>query len=104
VSEKPTRLATVRERLRVTFPDRVIEVRTRPFDYDLYARTTVKHGWPDRSENPMGYLLFIAWSAARHDGAIDPTMTYETFRDEADDLEQLGTDEPDPTQPAPTAG
>jgi hypothetical protein len=94
------RLKTVREHLRVTLPDRVVEVRTRPFDYDLYSRTAARHSWPDQKANPVGFLLFIAWSAARHDGAIEATMTYEAFRDAADDIEQLVAEDVDPTGPA----
>jgi hypothetical protein len=52
----------------------------------------------------VGYLLFLAWSAARRAGAIDPTLTYEKFKERAEDLAELGDEPVDPTPPAPGAG
>lgn len=99
-----SRLDTVRQHLRVTLPDGPIDVWTKPFDMDLQAITAQKHGWPTGKENPVGYLLFLAWSAARRTGAIEATLTYEKFKELAEDLEELEPEHVDPTEPGPGPG
>jgi len=97
-------LNTVRQHLRVTMPDGKFDVWTKPFDYDLQGLTAKKHAWPPPSDNPVGYLLFLAWSAARRTGQIDATLSYERFKEAVEDLEQLDEEQVDPIQPDPGAG
>jgi hypothetical protein len=99
-----SRLKGVRQNLRVTLPDKTIDVATKPFDYDLYGLTAKKHGWPEASENPVGYLLFLSWSAARRTGQIGTDVPFERFKELVDDLEELEPETVDPTVPAPGAG
>jgi hypothetical protein len=94
----------VRQHLRVTGIGDPIEVWTKPFDYDLYGLTAKKHGWPTVQENPVGYLLFLAWSAARRGGQIEATLTFEKFKEAVEDLAELEDEPVDPTQPAAGAG
>ena len=99
-----SRMKGIRQHLRVTGVGAPFEVWTKPFDYDLQGLTAKKKGWPDAQENPVGYLLFLAWSAARRTGQIDQTLSYETFKEQVEDLEELEPEEVDPTQPAAGAG
>ena len=99
-----SRLKGIRQHLRVTGVGEPFEVWTKPFDYDLHALTAKKHGWPDAKENPVGYLVFLAWSAARRGGQIDATLTFEKFKEQVEDLEELEPEEVDPTDPAAGAG
>jgi hypothetical protein len=99
-----SRMTGIRQHLRVTGVGEPFEVFTKPFDYDLHALTAKKHGWPDAGENPVGYLLFLAWSAARRTGAIDATLTFERFKEQVEDLAELDDEDVDPTPPAAGAG
>lgn len=99
-----SRLESVRQHFRVTLPDETFNVWTKPFDYDLQGITAKKHGWPAPDDNPVGYLLFLAWSAARRESRIPATLTYETFKELVEDLEELAPETVDPTPPAPGAG
>jgi len=98
------RLRGIRQHLRVTGAGEPFEVWTKPFDYDLYGITARKHDWPDHAANPVGYLLFLAWSAARRTGAIDPTLSFERFKEVVEDLEELDDEPVDPTPPVPGGG
>jgi hypothetical protein len=98
------RMTGIRQHLRITLDGADTEVWTKPYDYDLYGLTAKKHGWATAQENPVGYLLFLAWSAARRAGAIEATLPYERFKEQVDDLAELGDDPVDPTPPAPGAG
>ena len=99
-----SRLKGIRQHLRVTLPDETFDVWTKPFDYDLYGFTAKRHEWPDADENPVGYLLFLAWSAARRGGLITVDQKFEAFKALVDNLEELEPEEVDPTDPAPGAG
>ena len=99
-----SRLQGIRQHLRVSLPDETFNVWTKPFDYDLFAFTAKRHEWPDADENPVGYLLFLAWSAARRTGRIDAGERYEAFKERVEDLEELEPDPVDPTPPDPGAG
>jgi hypothetical protein len=100
-----TRMTGLRQHLRVTLEGvGPFDVWTKPFDYDLYGLTAKKHSWPDAQDNPVGYLLFLAWSAARRAGAIEATLSYEKFKEAVEDLEELEQEQVVPTVPAPGAG
>lgn len=96
----------LRQHLQVTMDGATFEVWTRPVDYDLYGLTAKRHSWPTAQENPVGYLLFLAWSAARRDGAgaIEKSLTYEKFKERVEDLAELESEDVDPTLPAAGAG
>jgi len=98
------RMKGIRQHLRVTGAGPTFDVWTKPFDYDLYGLTAKKHGWPDAKENPVGYLLFLAWSAARRTGSIDPGLRFEAFKEVVEDLEELEPETVDPTPPGPGVG
>ena len=95
-----TRLKGIRQHLRITLPDREFEVWTKPFDYDLHGIQAKKHDWSGPDENPVGYLLFLSWSAARRSGEIDATLGYESYKALVENLEELEEPPVDPTQPA----
>jgi hypothetical protein len=94
-----------RQHLRVYFEDGTsLDVHTNPFDHDMYALTAKKHDWPTQKENPVGYLLFLSWHAARRTEAIERSESYEAFRARAEDIEVFDAEQVDPTEPAPGAG
>jgi hypothetical protein len=94
-----------RQHLRVYFADAdPVDVHTNPFDHDWFAITAKKHDWPSQQANPVGYLLFLAWHAARRTDQIARTETYEAFRARAEDIEVFDEERVDPTEPAPGAG
>jgi hypothetical protein len=99
-----SRMSGVRQHLRVTTSEGKFDVWTKPFDYDLHGLTAKKHGWPGPPDNPVGYLLFLAWSAGRRAGEIEPTLPFEKFKELVDDIEELEPEVVDPTEPAPGAG
>lgn len=100
-----SRLKGVRQHIRVTLPDdEQLDVWTKPFDYDLYGITAKRHDWPDASDNPVGYLLFLSWSAARRTAAIPAELGYESFKERVENLEELEAEDVGPTPPAPGAG
>jgi hypothetical protein len=99
-----SQLRGIRQNLRVELEGRTFEVATRPFDYDLYGLTAKKHGWPAPAENPVGYLLFLAWSAARRTGEIDATLSFERFKEQVEDLAELEDEQVGPTLPDPGGG
>lgn len=96
------RLKTVRQRLRVQLDELgAIEVTTRPFDYNLWAQTSRRHDWPSAEQDPITFLTFLAWSAARRAGQIPPDLKWEKFLADVADVTELEVQEVDPTQPAP---
>jgi hypothetical protein len=100
-----SRMTGIRQHLKVTLEGSgPFEVWTKPFDYDLYGLTAKKHAWPDAQENPVGYLLFLSWSAARRTGQIETSLSYERYKEAVEDLEELEDEPVDPTAPAPGAG
>jgi hypothetical protein len=96
-------LKGIRQHLTVELGEKDIEVWTRPVDHALYAETAKRHSWPPASDNPVGYLLFLAWSAARRDQLIDQAMSFEKFKGDVLDIAE-STEPVDPTPPAAGAG
>ena len=98
-------LKSLRQHLQVTRDGATYDVWTRPIDLDVVGFTYKRHpDWPSREDNPVGYLLLLAWVASRRIGAIPMDLKYETFKVECDDVEELEPEQVDPTAPAPGAG
>ncbi|MGY4645886.1 hypothetical protein [Cellulomonas sp. URHB0016] len=98
------RLRTIRQHLHVTMPAGVVDVHTRPDDYHQFAALRQRHGWPTAEEDPVGFLMFLTWHAARRDPETDTGLTLEKFRSEALDVAELEPEPITPTPPAPGAG
>ena len=95
------------QQLRVTLgdDDGEFDVWTWPIDYDVQAFTYKRHPeWPTREENPVGFLLFLSWAAGRRAGLIEMSEKYETYKARVRNVEDLGQEDVNPTEPAPGAG
>lgn len=101
-----SQLKTVRQHLRVPMHEGdAVEVWTSPAEYRVQALTWKRHpDWPTREEDPVTFLMFMAWAAARRAGAIEMSLTFEAFLAAAADVQELEAEQVDPTQPAPGAG
>lgn len=97
-------LRTVRQHLRFHLDGTWHDVHTRPVHYDLFARTRARHSWPDAQDNPVGFLVFVAWAAARDESKIPADLGFEKFRDTIGDIAELPGEPLDPTPPDPGAG
>lgn len=54
-------------------------VTTTLLDHNIWDLTRAKHKWPDAREAPLTWLGFLAWSASRRTGRIEPSVTWELF-------------------------
>jgi hypothetical protein len=93
--------------LRVALADRdEYVVLTRLVDHNIWDLTRARHKWPTPGDAPMTWLGFLAWSASRRTGVIDPGMTWEAFLAACDGVENITEDETaaDPTNPGPGPG
>jgi hypothetical protein len=101
-----SRLDTVRQHLRVPMHDGTsIEAWTSPAEYRVQALTWKRHPeWPTREEDPVTFLMFMAWAAARRAGDIAMDLKFEAFVAAAADVQELAGEAVDPTGPAPGAG
>lgn len=99
-------LKTVRQHLRVPMREGdAVEVWTSPAEYRVQALTWKRHPeWPTREEDPVTFLMFMAWAAARRSHAIPIDLKFEAFLDAAEDVQELEPEAVDPTQPAAGAG
>jgi len=83
-------------------------VTTTLLDHNIWDLTRAKHKWPPASEAPLTWLGFLAWSASRRTGAIEPSLTWELFLSKCLSVRQPEDEEDatiaDPTHPAPGAG
>jgi hypothetical protein len=59
-----------------------LEVQTDNRDMILWEKTRARHKWPKFDEAPIWWLTFLAWSAARRQGAIDAGYTWEKWESE----------------------
>lgn len=80
-------------------------------DLIRWDRMAARNGWPGATSAPFLWMTFLAWSAAKREGKLDPPdMSWETFGDErciqvrnlTDELEP--SDGVDPTPPGPEPG
>jgi hypothetical protein len=84
-----------------------LEIQTDNRDLLAWESTRVRHKWPKFDEAPFRWMTFLAWSAARRAGELDPATTYEKWeaavlsvRDLGSEDDELGT----PTDPGPAPG
>ena len=70
-----------------------LEVQTDNRDLVLWDRTRIRHKWPKFDEAAFLWMTFLSWSAARRQGAIEPSYTFERW--EADVLEVTAVEEPE---------
>ena len=82
-------------------------VTTTLLDHNIWDLTRAKHKWPAAGDAPLTWLGFLAWSAARRTGAIEPALTWEQFLSLCLSVRQPDSDEEgnsataDPTLPGP---
>jgi hypothetical protein len=50
-------------------------------DLVRWDRQASKLGWPKMSDAPFLWLTFLAWSAAKREGAIPADLSWEVFGD-----------------------
>lgn len=70
-------------------------------DLIAFEETASKHRWKGPSEAPFRWLTFLAWSASRRSGKIDPGLGWDTFAATTLQVENLTTETANPTQEAP---
>lgn len=63
-------------------------VTARLVDHNMWDITRAKHKWPTAQDAPLTWMGFLAWSAARRTGAIEPTLTWELFLSECISVER----------------
>lgn len=74
-------------------------VTTTLYDHNVWDMTRAKHKWPTAQEAPLTWMGFIAWSAARRTGAIEPSLTWEQFLTECLSVERAEEDDAAPADP-----
>lgn len=84
------------------------EVQALNPDMINFEETAARHGWKANTPGnaPFKWLTFLAWSAARRTGAIDQSVSWESFRDntaQVTDVTHAG-DQAGPTRPGPEPG
>jgi hypothetical protein len=66
--------------IEVELPDREpYTVTVALIDHNLWDITRAKHKWPTAQEAPLTWMGFLAWAASRRSGAVDVSMTWESF-------------------------
>ena len=79
-------------------------VTVRLSDHNMWDITRAKHKWPTAQDAPLTWMGFLAWSAARRTGAIEPTLSWEQFLSQCLSEERPDDEESDsvadPTQQA----
>lgn len=71
----------------------VIEVQTLNPDLIAWDMTRARHKWPETQAAPFKWMTFIAWHAARREGAIPTDLTYEAFEGTTLAVQNLDADE-----------
>jgi hypothetical protein len=67
-------------RIEVTLVDRdPYIVTTTLLDHNTWDLTRARHKWPTAQEAALTWMGFLAWSASRRTGEIEPTMQWELF-------------------------
>jgi hypothetical protein len=79
-----------------------LELQTTNADMVLWDLTRPKQrpAWPKFDEAPMLWMTFLSWAAARRTGAIEPSVTWERWREEVLEVAPIN-DEPDSEAGAP---
>jgi hypothetical protein len=68
-------------------------VTTTLLDHNIWDLTRAKHKWPTAQDAPLTWMGFLAWSAARRTGAIEPTLTWELFLAECLSVDKADDDD-----------
>jgi hypothetical protein len=83
-------------------------VTTTLLDHNTWDLTRARHKWPTAQDAALTWLGFLAWSASRRTGAIEPSMTWELFLTHCLSVRQPDEDSDeavaDPTFPGPGPG
>lgn len=92
----------------------ILEVQTLNPDLIAWDMTRAKHRWPKVEDAPFKWLTFIAWHAARREGAIPTDLSYEAWESTTLAVTNLDADDEeapdgggvvvDPTPPDPVPG
>jgi hypothetical protein len=81
------------------------EVQALNPDLLAYEDTAVVHRWPGPGQAPFRWLTFLAWSAARRTGKIDQSVTWDQFKADTQQIENVdgpgSTAVPTPPGPGP---
>jgi len=72
-----------------------LELQTTNRDLLLWDTTRAKHKWPDFRQAPSLWLTFIAWSAARRTGAIEPAYKWDQWQDAVLEVRNIAADDDD---------
>jgi hypothetical protein len=100
-------MSTGQLRIEIYLQDRdPFVVTTTLLDHNIWDLTRAKHKWPTAQDAPLTWLGFLAWSAARRTGAIEPAVTWEQFLSTCLSVQQPDDEEDDakiadPTLPVP---
>jgi len=78
------------------------EVTTRLVDHNVWDLTRARHKWPTPADAPMTWIGFLAWTASRRTGQIDPSMPWEAFLAATESVENVGGDDQDGATADPT--
>jgi len=80
-------------------------VTTTLLDHNTWDLTRARHKWPTAQDAALTWLGFLAWSASRRTGEIEPTMQWEMFLSQCLSVRQPDEDSDevtaDPTQLVP---
>jgi len=99
-------VSTGQLRIEVFLQDRdPYTVTTTLLDHNIWDLTRAKHKWPTASDAPLTWLGFLAWSASRRTGAIEPSLVWEQFLSQCLAVRQPDEEDDeavaDPTRPGP---
>lgn len=68
-------------------------VTTRLMDHHMFDVERSKRKWPSPGESVMTWLGYLAFSASRRSGRIEPGTTWEEFLADCDEVTNLTDDE-----------
>lgn len=66
-----------------------LDVQTDNRDMLLWEQTRARHKWDGFQTSPLTWMTFLAWSAARRQGAIDAGLTWEKWKEEVLDVADI---------------
>jgi hypothetical protein len=81
--------------IREGMPD--LELQTTNADMILWDLTRPKQRppWPSFQDAPILWMTFLAWAAARRTGAIDTSLTWDTWRNDVLEVQPITDDDAD---------
>ena len=96
-------MSTGQIRIEVFLADRdAYVVTTTLLDHNTWDLTRGRHKWPSAQDAPLTWLGFLAWSASRRTGAIEPGLTWELFLSQCLSVRQPDDEEVDEIAADPT--